>query len=361
MRRSTVHYLAALVTLLAVVGAACSSGQEPASGPGDESVAADTEVAADHGDESDAAAGSTGAAAPSSGCQADATVEVGESTVNLESGGLDRWFVQYVPAAHDGVEPLPLVLDLHGYMEGASIHTVMSDMRALGEREGFVVVTPQGTGDIAYWNAARAEDLPDDVEFIDATLDDVGQRLCIDENRVYVTGLSNGAMMSSLLMCDLSDRIAAAAPVAGVVAIPECEPERPVPMVAFHGTEDEFVTFDGSLGEGAMSLPVNEDTERLTALAEAIKPIPESVATIAERNGCGTDFEETQVSEHVRLRSYPGCPEGGEVLLYVVDGGGHSWPGSEVNGLIESITGPTTFEIDANEVMWEFFEAHPLS
>lgn len=360
MRRSVMQPLATLVALLALIGAACSSDEEPAAEPGDGSVAGESEVAGD-GDAADPAAETAGTPAPSPGCGAELAVEAGESTVDLQSGGLDRWFVQYVPAAHDGVEPVPLVLDLHGYMEGASIHTAMSDMRALGEQEGFAVVTPQGTGEIAYWNAARVEDLPDDVEFIAAVLDDVGQRLCIDENRVYVTGLSNGAMMTSLLICDLSDRIAAAAPVAGVAAIPECDPERPVPTVAFHGTEDQFVTFDGSLGEGAMTLPVNEDTERLAALAEAIKPIPEAVATIAERNGCGPDFEETQVSEHVRLRAFAGCPEGAEVLLYIVEGGGHAWPGSEVNGLIESITGPTTFEIDANEVMWEFFEAHPLS
>ena len=88
--------------------------------------------------------------------------------------------------------------------------------------------------------------------------------------------------------------------------------------------------------------------------------IPEVMAAWADRNGCGPEPTEEVVADDVRLVAHP-CPSGAEAELYVVDGGGHTWPGSEFSAGIEDIVGPTTFSIVANEVMWSFFQAHPLS
>jgi polyhydroxybutyrate depolymerase len=257
---------------------------------------------------------------------------------------------------------LPLVLDIHGYAEGAAIHARMSELGALGDTKGFVTITPHGLGAIPRWGTALDGA---DVTFVGELLDEVGRDLCVDERRVYVTGLSNGAFMTSALACKYADRIAAAAPVAGIREIEGCDPSRPVPVVAFHGTEDGFVSYDGGLGEDALDLPAPDGSGRTLRdlgageAEEASGPsVPEIVAGWAERNGCEGEPEERPVADDVTLIAHP-CPVA-PVRLYRVTGGGHSWPGSEFSRQIENVVGTTTFSISANDVMWEFFSAHPL-
>src|SRR5262249_50287918 len=145
---------------------------------------------------------------------------------------------RHVPTGYDAKQPTPVVLDLHGYSEGATVHTKMSDLGAYGDQKGFITITPQGTGVVPRWDTSF--DSPD-MNYIGDLLDEVDGSLCVALDRVFVTGLSNGAFLTSAVACRYADRIAAAAPVAGIREIDGCKPARPVPVVAFHGTADTFV------------------------------------------------------------------------------------------------------------------------
>jgi polyhydroxybutyrate depolymerase len=299
---------------------------------------------------------------PSAGCDADAVVAPGEEKVTMTSGGVERWFIRHVPPGYDGTKPLPLVVDLHGYTEGADIHRMHTKLGETGDREGFITLTPHGEGVVPRWDVTLGSP---DMEFIGDLLDEAEATLCVDVRRIYATGLSNGAFMTSSLVCAYADRFAAVAPIAGIRQVEDCEPARPVPTVAFHGTADDFVRFDGGIGSAASRLPNPDGSPRTpettpSTTPAALRPtIPENVAFWADLNGCRPKPRERTIADDVTLVSYR-CPGRADVQLYVIEGGGHSWPGSEFSRGIESITGPVTFSIDANDVMWRFFERHPL-
>jgi polyhydroxybutyrate depolymerase len=318
-------------------------------------------VGASVGATAPADAGAKVAPKKSTGCRAVPAVAPGEEKVTTTSGGVERWYFRHVPPGYDGTQATPVVLDLHGYAEGATVAVLMSKLGALGDQEGFITITPEGTGPVPRWDT---EFDSADVAFIGDLLDELGETLCVDERRVFVTGLSNGAFMTSSLACVYADRIAAAAPIAGVRAPIGCDPARPVPAVVFHGTADEFVAFDGGFGSAVANLPNPDGTPGTigtptTSGAERRPSIPETVAAWAKRNGCTGKPTEREVASDVTLIRYR-CPGRADVAFYRIEGGGHSWPGSEFSRQIESVVGPTTFSISANDVMWRFFEHHPL-
>lgn len=297
---------------------------------------------------------------PSAGCGGAATPTDGETEHVITSGGIERTYARYVPSAHDGETPVPLVLDLHGLIEGGTIHAVHSALGPYGEQEGFVTVTPDSGRTPDRWDLQGEGD----VALMADLLDRVESDLCVDRNRVYSTGLSMGGLMTTVLGCQLSDRIAAAAPVAGIGVLEPCDRSRPVPAVVFQGTDDPILAYDGGLGEGAAGLPSPEepgetlgelDDDQESALQETLPGAEASAAAWAEGNGC-PDAEPTleAVSDTVDRLDY-GC----EVELYRIVGGGHTWPGSAFDRAIESIVGAVDLTIDANEVMWAFFQEHP--
>ena len=342
MRRLALVLLAALV----VAAAACSSS-------GDDDTAA-------------SAATTTTTSAPTPACaMATRSVRPGDEKVTLPFAGVDRWYLRHVPPAYDGSAPLPLVVDIHGYSEGAEIHTRFSGMGALADKEGFVTVTPQGSGAVALWNTSPGSD---DVRFLGALLDDVERTTCINPARVYVAGMSNGALMTSRLACAYADRFAAAAPVAGITDPADCHPSRAVPVIAFHGTDDGFLAYGGGLGPAALRLPAPDGSNgTLGGTRPAIRgrsifpPVPDSLAAWAARNGCTTTAgpTETKIADDVTLLSYR-CPKGDDAELYRVEAGGHAWPGSAVSAAVSQIVGRTTMSISATELMWRFFRSHPM-
>jgi polyhydroxybutyrate depolymerase len=350
------HRIAVALICGLLVGA-CSSGNDDADN-------AERGLAAD-----EAAAPTTPAEVeprPSGGCGSSA-VGAREEKVTITSGGVERWYLRRVPPVHDGTTPVPVVVDLHGYSEGAEVHTLVSGLGPYGDEQGFVTVTPhgQGQGPVPLWDTTPGG--PDQV-FLEGMLDDVEASLCVDTTRVFVTGLSNGAMMTSMLACELSGRVAAAAPVAGVTEMEDCQADRPVPVVAFHGTEDGFLSYGGGFGPHVASLPSPDGQGTLGDVAgqggEQVEPtgpsVPEVVADWAGRNGCDDAAPaEDAVADDVTVLTFA-CPVGVEAELYRVEGGGHSWPGSELLANVEDVVGHTTMSISANEVMWEFFEQHPL-
>jgi polyhydroxybutyrate depolymerase len=224
-----------------------------------------------------------------------------DETVSLEHDGATRSYVVHVGDAVAADAPAPLLLNFHGYNNSPSIQASFSQMNALADVEGFVVVYPQGIG--ASFNAgaccgtAASQDL-DDVGFARAIVADVEERICVDRRRVYATGFSNGGYMSYRLGCEAADLFAAIAPVSGSNAVTPCEPGRPVPVIAFHGDADTIVSYQG---------------DRAT------------IEGWAERDGCTAGPERTAYGASYCDR-WTGCADDVAVEFCTNAGGWHLWP-----------------------------------
>lgn len=267
-------------------------GAPPPSGPWSPTVVAVGLVLAgcgsdDEGDAGEGAAPTVDTAGPTTtttvplGCGPGVTAPAaGTERVEALVGGEERWYDRLVPSGYDGSQ-VALVIDLHGYLSGAETQAAISGFGALAS-EGFVLATPQGSSDLPYWNTTPEPDLPDDVGFVADVIDEVSATVCIDPDRVYVDGLSNGAFLTSLVACELSDRVAAggrrgAARPRRVRSVP-----RPVPVLAIHGTEDPSTSrWTAGPGPALDDLDWNDDS-RHAFDGLAFADVTESAATWAE-------------------------------------------------------------------------------
>ncbi len=301
------------------------------------------------------------AAAPSAGCNATPFALPADATIPFTAAGLDGTFVQHLPPAYNGTTPLPLVIDLHGWSEPAAVHVVFSGLGAFGDVHRFVTLTPEITRPVALWDTALDGG---DMQWMTALLDQAEATLCVDTNRVYFAGMSNGAMMTTAVACALSDRVAAAAPVAGIRNPEGCTFTRPVPTVAFHGTDDGYLAYDGGYGPKVAGLPDPSGTGTLgtavIATGDNDQSVPEMVQAWAVRNGCeDAEPTESEAASDVTLLTFS-CPAGADAVLYRINGGGHAWPGSAVSAGAVDLVGFTTMTISADELLWDFFRHHPL-
>jgi len=217
----------------------------------------------------------------------------------------------------------------------------------MADEDGFLVVYPSGitgAGPRA-WHVGRGPGLMRDVRYISELIDTLKAAYNIDSTSIYADGLSNGGGMAFVLSCTLSDRIAAVGMVAAALFLPWswCTDERAVPMIAFHGTADRAVPYHG--GKSWVAPSVFPD-------------IPTWVATWARRNRCAPNPIDSAVAADVTRRSYTNCADNAAVVLYTVQGGGHTWPGG--GPAPEWFVGTTTRSIDATGQMWAFFREHRL-
>jgi len=284
--------------------------------------------------------------------------ELSFETVRIDVGGRPREYLLRIPAGRTA--PLPLVVSLHGGGGHARGVEKQSGWGALAEREGFAVAYPEGIG--RSWNDGRG-DTPsvsvkenvDDVAFLAALIEDVATRAPVDRSRVYVNGISNGAFMASRFACERAAMVSAIGLVAGTVGpdvLRSCKPARPVSVVAFSGTRDPIVPYDGGFvrlgilvrGKAASF----DDATRLwVGLATcATPPVQHALPDIDADDG-----------STARLDSYS-CGGGVAVDAYTIVGGGHTWPGGQ-QYLPRLIVGPVNRDIDATRRMWTFFAAHP--
>lgn len=296
-------------------------------------------------------------------CTAGTAPRVADQTIDV--GGIERSYRLTVPSSYDGMTPMPVVLDFHGFSSSGTQQAQMSGFAELAEQEDFIAVHPQGTGDLPFWDLGlEGAFVVDDVGFIDALLDRLEEDLCVDPARIFSTGMSNGGYFSARLACDLADRIAAIASVAAVFHPDDCAPERPIPVLAIHGTDDTIVPYAGgeSTLTGEDGLFEDAEIEQTDASRELLgQAIPDEVEEWAMTNGCGAEHERVDVTEHVAAERWAPCDGDSEVVFYTVDGGGHTWPGSDALVGFEQFVGPTTFEIDATALIWEFFQSHPTT
>ncbi len=215
-----------------------------------------------------------------------------------------------------------LLFNFHGLGSNMQQQALYSGLNQKAGAEGYVVITPNGTGTaLRRWSFPPLPGSAADVDFVKAMLATTQRTLCIDPKRVFSTGISNGAIFSTVLACALPGRLAAIAPVAGVNATDVCSAGTPpTAVLAFHGTADPIVPYNG----GAYFSGVNA---RRTGRIQA-EPVDDAVANWARFDGCGTPATTTAVADDVEHVTYPDCPPSGTVELYRVVGGGHTWPGA---------------------------------
>ena len=267
----------------------------------------------------------------------------GNKSGSLDIGGRTRRYFLHAPPGYDGKKPLPLVLVLHGGGQSPESAERMSGMSAKADKEGFLAAYPSGTGRssrMPTWNSGNCcgyamQNNADDVTFLRALIDKLEHDYTVDPKRIFVTGISNGGMMSYRIGCELADKIAAIAPVEGAQNT-DCRPSGPVSVIVFHGTADRLVPFNGG------STPFQIGSKRSDS------SVTNAIAFWVKKDGCSlTPKHDENGAAHTDI--YSGCKNGTGVALYTIQGGRHLWPGSRISGN----------SVEATDLMWSFFVQHP--
>ncbi|OBG95112.1 polyhydroxybutyrate depolymerase [Mycobacterium sp. E3251] len=271
-------------------------------------------------------------------------IPVGQSTQSVASGGVSRTFHLYRP---QGIaDAAPLVVMLHGGFGTGQQAERAYHWDAEADAGHFLVAYPDGIN--RAWNAGTCCGEPqrvgaDDVGFITTMVGAIEQGIPIDRARVYVTGMSNGAMMALRLGCQ-SDMFAAIAPVAGTL-LTDCSQARRTSVLQIHGTADDRVPYDGGPGKAFA----------LNGTARVDGPSAQSVnATWRAIDACGAPNSSTTGDVTTQIA---GCADGRTVELISVAGAGHQWPGGEPSPLAEKVAGipPPSAALDATSTIWQFF------
>ncbi|MEU9015321.1 alpha/beta hydrolase-fold protein [Streptomyces sp. NPDC048479] len=263
------------------------------------------------------------------------------SEQRIESGGLARSYTVHLPENYNPGHRYPVVLSYHGHKRTSQWQEELSGFSAYDT----IAVYPlglTGTDGESAWQGAPYSADADDVQFTGDLLDRLQQQFCVDERRIYAAGKSNGGGFVGVLACRMPERIAAFAPVAGAF-YPQsgpCEPSRPTSIIAFHGTQDATIPYEGNPAKGLPALP-------------------DWLEGWAERDGCRpepkTSTPQPQVQVQVQVQRWTGCDRASSLVHYRVEGAKHVWPSTTPNN--DSST-PTV--IDATPVIWDFFKSHAL-
>jgi polyhydroxybutyrate depolymerase len=275
-----------------------------------------------------------------------------DTTHTLTHDGAERTYIVHVPPLYDKNKTTPLVLSFHGGGGKAENQRRVSGFNDLADEKGFIVVYPNGSGrleeNILTWNGGTCcgyalTNNIDDVGFIRELISRLRTEYNIDPKRIYATGLSNGGILSYRLACDASDLFAAIAPVSGTQNYVRCEPQEPVSVIHFHGTDDTRLPYGGGSGDDSVTGVVYNSVE-------------ESIKFWRDFNSC-SGTPQIQSYRDIQIDAYTGCNQGTEIQLYAILGGKHAWPGSD--GPAWPGGDEPTQTISATEIMWIFFASHP--
>ena len=273
-----------------------------------------------------------------------------QQTINgsMIHDGIQRDYILYIPAIYDGNTDVPLILNFHGFGSNANQQLVYGDFRDIADKEGFLLVHPEGTllNGNQHWNVGSFTigSTTDDVSFTEALIDELANLYAINLDRVYATGMSNGGYMSFLLACQLSEKIAAVASVTGSMT-PEtynaCNAQHPTPILQIHGTGDSTVPYNGDTWtrsiEDVISYWANYNNCETNPTTKALADIDPSDGSTVEHI-VYIDGDNGLTTEHMK-----------------VIGGGHTWPGSAFN-----FPG-TNYDINASMEIWQFFSRFDIN
>jgi len=281
--------------------------------------------------------------------------------------GLERTYIVHVPPSYDSRTQLPLVIMLHGGGGTAKAAIWETGWTEKADKAGFLAVFPNAMArdpssrssfakNPQLWNDGSnrfypGQKAPDDIRFIAALLDDLSNRFTVDKRRIFVTGFSNGASMSFLVGAELSNRIAAIAPVAGACWFEPVMLKRPVPMLYMSGKADPL-----NLIEGGVPKLATGAYDRVRAKPKP--PVRDSILKWAKALDCPMTPVSVSEMNGVRTETYGPGRSGAEVVYITVDGLGHTWAGGR-SLLPERLVGATSDRINATNVIWEFFRKHP--
>ncbi|MFT6716538.1 MAG: polyhydroxybutyrate depolymerase [Saprospiraceae bacterium] len=263
--------------------------------------------------------------------------------------GLTRYYRVHVPSTYSSSTPTPVIIVMHGgFGSGTQIET-QSQLSIKADQEGFIVVYPDGVKSglgIRTWNAdgccgyAQTNNI-DDVGFINNLLDTIINKYNIDTDKIYASGMSNGAFMSYRLACELSTRFAAIASVSGTMNVQNCLPTRQVPVIHFHSYLDGSVPYLGGIGSG----PSNHYNPPIDSVLNVWK----------SKNSC-TVVDTVQNDSDLLHVVWSSCQCDNKLELYLTHDGGHSWHGGQKTATGNDVSNM----VSANDKMWSFFQANPL-
>jgi polyhydroxybutyrate depolymerase len=280
----------------------------------------------------------------------------GDPKVEIQYGGMDRSYLLHLPSPMPNGAP-PVVVVLHGGGGSAESMAKMTGFDAEADQHGFIVVYPNGTDEsrplmnlfgkpgFLTWNAGTCcgyahDHNVDDVGFIRAVVAAVIKDNAADPKRVYATGISNGGMMAYRLGCEASDVFAAIAPVSAVLEFQPCKPLQAISVFHIHGAKDENVPIDGGVGKKAIE-------------KENRAPVQQTIDFWVKADGCSVTTHSQEPD--VLMSNYGGCDGGSEVSYFVIQDGGHSWPGG---GRISRVLDPPSQALNATMEIWRFFVEH---
>lgn len=283
-----------------------------------------------------------------------------KNSVDIEIKGFRRTYLIHVPPGYTPDIPLPLVVVIHGAFGTAEGMERISGFSRLADREGFIVLYPNGMGLLGFlqhWNAGHccgkaADDQVDDVGFVAATIEDVCRRLSVDRDRIYMVGFSNGGMLAYRFAAERGELLAAVAPMAASIGgrpsqdLPEWripEPVQPLSMIPMHGLLDDDITYEGGIS-------------RHRGGTRTYWSVEQSVEFWVARNGCkAPPVVQSLYEGKVVLKAWKNCTNKTEVALHLIHGWGHVWPGSSFTAALAADDPLKHF--DAAEVLWAFFKS----
>lgn len=278
---------------------------------------------------------------PHDECAPARSLPSGSTVRTIEAGGQQRRYLIHVPPGYDGSTKTPLVLLFHGL--GGSPQAVIdtTSMDALADENDTILVAPLARGRITEWDFRTPISEPtSDLAFVRDLVKGLKADACIDSSRVYAAGFSNGSVLALALACDGTTKFAAYGAVSGPYWSDSCRSSPPASIIYFHGLKDKVVPYAGA-----------------KTVIGPLPPVNDVMASWASHDSCPAASATTTVSQHVRHFTWTKCKDRSDVNVYVVDNGGHRWPGGKP---VPSgrVSGVMTQEIDASTLIWRFFEQH---
>lgn len=279
----------------------------------------------------------------------------GESTGQITVDGLRRSFIVYIPESYSQNKKSPAILLFHG--GGGTARSMLNisfgdDFKGISERNNVILIAPEGIE--KSWNDGRQTKANkmnvDDVSFVLQLLKSLEKEYAIDTTRIYATGISNGGFMTSRLGCEIGNKLAAIAVVAATmgqeVPYSTCNPDYTLPVMYIHGTDDPLIPINGaskSIGAGGAFVSHQAVIDKWVKIDQC-NPVPE----VSQLPGVANDG--TSITREV----YSGGRSGAEVISYIIQNGGHTWPGGK-QYLPKFMVGRVSRNMNACAMIWDFF------